>query len=169
MTAGEAGEWLRTRGQAFRALDRKILDLQHRAAVYTGRQPRDSPERKAGRTLVESLGSLLRSHQTTLNRWDALVSRLPFLAPDAGLGVLPVIPVVMAATVIAVAASMALIFRKTTAEERAVRLLERGQITPAEAVQLARQIEGGGRALIGAVPFWLMALLVGGYLYVRAR
>lgn len=169
MTAGEAAEWLRTRGEAFRGLDRKILDLQHRAAVYTGQQPRDSAKRAAGRTLTESLGQLLRSHQTTLNRWDALVARLPFLAPGDGLGVLPIIPLAMAATTVAVAGSMALIFRKTTAEERAVRLLERGQITPAEAVQLARQIEGGGRALFGAFPVWLIALAVGGYLYARAR
>lgn len=170
MTAGEAGEWLRTRGQAFRSLDRKILDLQHRAAVYTGKQPRDSAARAAGRTLVESLGALLRSHQATLNRWDALVDRLPFLAPDTSLGILPVIPLALAATVIAVAASMALIFRKVTAEERAVRLLERGQITPAEAVQLAREIEGGRAPLFGAFPVWLIALAVGGYfLYARAR
>ena len=169
MTAGEAAEWLRTRARAFRTLDRKILDLQHRAAVYTGKQPRESAERTAGRTLTESLGRLLRTHPTTLNRWDGLVARLPFLAPGDGLGVLPVIPLALAGTVIAVAASMALIFRKVTAEERAVRLLERGSITPAEAVQLTRSIEGGGRPLFG-FPVWLLALGVGGYfLWARAR
>lgn len=161
---------MRNRGRAFRALDRRILDLQHRAAVYTGRQPRDSSERKAGRALVESVGALLRSHQATLNRWDALASRLPFLTQGDGLGILPLIPIALAGTVIAVAASMALIFRRVTAEERAVRLLERGQITAAEAIQLARQIEGGGRPLFGGLPVWLIALAVGGYFfYARVR
>lgn len=169
MTAGEAGEWLRGKAQAFRVLDRKILDTQHRAAVYSARQPEGSEGRAAGRRQVESLGALLRLHQATLNRWDSLVSRLPFLAPDDGLGILPLIPLALAGTVVAVAASMALIFRRITAEERAVRLLEQGTITPAEAIQLARQIEGGGRPMFG-FPLWVIALAAGGYfLYARAR
>lgn len=169
MTAAEAGEWLRDRAQAFRVLDRRILDTQHRAAVYTGKQVRGSAKQAAGRKLVESLGALLRGHQTTLNRWDALVDRLPFLAPDDTLGILPLIPLALAGTVVAVATSMALIFRRITAEERAVRLLEQGTITPAEAIELTRQIEGGGRALLGGIPLGMIAALgVGAYfLFVR--
>lgn len=169
MTASEAAEWLRSRARAFRDLDRKILDTQHRAAVYAGSHPAESPERAAGKKLTVALGALLRSHQTTLNRWDSLIDRLPFLAPDDGLGILPIIPLALAGTVIAVAASMALIFRRLDAEERAVQLLERGRITPAEAIQLTRQIEGGGRALFG-LPLWLLAVAGGGaFLYARAR
>jgi len=170
MTPTEAGEWLRGRVRAFRVLDRSILDAQHRAAVYTGRQERGSEKHAAGRQLVESLGGLLRGHQTTLNRWDALVDRLPFLAPDDTLGILPVIPLAMAGTVVALAASMALIFRRVSAEERAVRALERGTITPAEAIALTREIEGGGRPLFGGLPIGLLAVAAGAYfLFVRAR
>lgn len=170
MTAAEAAEWLRSRARAFRGLDRRILDTQHRAAVYSARQPAGSPERADAKKRVEGLGALLQLHQRTLNRWDALVSRLPFLAPDDALGILPLIPLALAGTVLAVATSMALIFRRLSAEERAVRLLERGRITPAEAIQLTRQIEGGGRALFGFPPLLLLALGVGGYfLYQRAR
>lgn len=169
MSPGEAAEWLRSKAREFRGLGPRILDAQHRAAVVAGRLPQGSPERADARRLVVELGKSLTDHQTTLNRWDALVARLPFLAPDDALGILPVIPLAVAGTVVAVATSMALIFRRLDAEERAVRLLERGRITPAEAVQLTRSIEGGRRPLFG-IPWWLIALGVGGYFVAqRAR
>jgi len=68
-----------------------------------------------------------------------------------GLGIVPVIPLALAATVVAVAASMALVLRRLTAEERVLRSLERGTITPAQAVALAANIEGGKPGLLGAI------------------
>ena len=42
-------------------------------------------------------------------------------------------------------------FYRLTAEERIVRGLERGTLTPAQAVQLAANIEGGKPGLLGAI------------------
>jgi hypothetical protein len=91
---------------------------------------------------------MLSDFYTTRNRWNAVAERVPGLE---GLGIVPVVPIALAATVIAVAGSMALVLRRLTAEERIVRNLERGSITPAQAIELAANIEGGRPGLLGAI------------------
>jgi hypothetical protein len=169
MTATESAGWIADRVDDFRALDRRILDLQHRAAVWTAGQLDGSSLRAQGRDIVEALGGLLRFHQSTVNRLDQVAGALP---DSWGLGALPVVvPVAWAGAVIALAGAMAWIFRRVTAEERALELLEAGQVTPAEAIRIAEAV-GRPPSLIGGAPIQLATLAIlaagGWWLYRRA-
>ncbi len=150
MTAEGAAQWVKDKAQAFEQLGPKILDLQHRAAEYTAkaRAAGNEVEANGGRRVVEGIGELLKAHQSVSNNLELLAGAIPGLARTTALGVIPlVIPIALAAGVVALAGAMALIFRRVTAEERAVILLERGEITAAEAVELAKNLEGGGGML----------------------
>jgi hypothetical protein len=82
-----------------------------------------------------------------------------------------VVPVAWAGAVIALAGAMAWIFRRVTAEERALELLEAGQVTPAEAIRIAEAV-GRPPSLIGGAPIQLATLAIlaagGWWLYRRA-
>lgn len=162
MSLDDALAWIRSRLAEFRNAGPRILDGQHAAAVYAGSLPDGSPERAEARKVVERWGALLRAHQDALNRWDALKDRLPALGQLGQLGAVPiVVPVAIAASVIAVAVSMQLILRRLTAEERALELLQQGRITAEQAVELAKNLEGGRSPVLGAtlfgVPWWIPA------------
>ncbi|KKK98943.1 hypothetical protein LCGC14_2637700 [marine sediment metagenome] len=169
MTIDGALDWINAKGEEFARAGRRIHDGMHRAAVYAGSRPAGSEARAEARKTVERWGALLRAHQTALNRWEAVASKIPGL--DGSLGIIPVIPIALAGTVIAIAVSMALLLRKLTAEERALKLLEQGRITPAEAIELAQNLEGGrmgfGLGSFGAVPVLLAAGAVAFFLMRR--
>ncbi len=163
-------EWTRAKGGEFVDAHDRILAGRERAASWARGLPAGTQERAdAGRT-VQRWSDLLADHSATWTRWNRIARRVPGLE---GLGVVPVVlPAIIAAGVIAVAGSMAVILRKLTAEERALRLLERGRITPAQAIELAANIEGGRAGLFGgAVPGWLIpaAAVAGLYVYARSR
>lgn len=167
MSAAEALAWISERLGDFRMLERRILNGMHEAAVRAGATP-EGPQRDAARATVRRWGSLLTSHQSALNRWDAIADRIPGLS---GLGIVPVVPLAMAAAVVAVAASMALIMRRLTAEERLMAQLRSGDITPEQAVDIAAQLEGGraglfGGGMVGIVP---LALGAGALLFLARR
>lgn len=144
----DAMQWVQSKGSEFNAAGPKILAGRAAAADVARALPRGSRERTEAGETVNRWSKLLSDFYAARNRWNAVAERVPGLE---GLGIVPVIPVVLAATVIAVAASMALVLRKLTAEERVLRQLERGRITPAQAVQLAANIEGGRPGLLGAI------------------
>lgn len=168
-SASDAVGWIRDRLAEFRALDRRILDDQHTAAVFTGAQPAGSARHAAGRASVEAFGALLRAHQAVLNKWDQLVPELP--APARTLGSVPVIVPAIAAAVIAVAASMAWIFGRVTAEEETLRALRAGEITPEQAIELTENIEPPpplvASAVAGATLPLLVAAAAAAYLLLR--
>ena len=171
MTAEGAANWVRQKARDFEALGPRILDLQHRAAVYANeaREAGEAEEAARARELVEHIGRLLRAHQGVANKLIVLAGTIPGLTSPATLGLVPiVIPLAMAGAVIALAGAMALIFRRVTAEERAVALLEQGKITAEEAIELAGSLEGGGGLLDGllGIPRWLM-LAAGAYVVWR--
>ena len=125
MTLSESLAWIRSKGREFRGLEVRILDGMHAAAVYTGAQPPGSASHAAGEALVDAMGVTLRAHQAVLNRWDLLTPDVPGglggvparFVRTPGLGVVPILAPAIAAAVIALAISMAIIFRRLTAEE----------------------------------------------------
>ncbi len=144
----DAMVWIQSKGSEFNAAGPKILAGRAAAADVARALPRGSTERAEAGETVNRWSKLLSDFYTARNRWNAVAERVPGLE---GLGIVPVIPLALAATVIAVAASMALLLRRLTAEERIVRGLERGTLTPAQAIQLAANIEGGKPSLLGAI------------------
>ncbi len=167
MTIQQALDWINAKGEKFALAGPEIHDGMHRAAVYAGTQPEGSAERQDAREMVERWGDLLRSHQNTLNRWEAVASRIPGL--DGNLGIVPVVPLALAGTVIAIAVAMAVILRKLTAEERALKLLESGRITPAQAIELAENLEGGGGGLLGGLQSIPVLLAAGAVAFFLVR
>lgn len=171
MSFADAMAWIEAKADEFNAAEPRILEGRSRAADVARALPKGSIERAEAGKIVERWSKMLRDFYTARNRYNAIASRVPGLE---GLGVLPVVPLAVAAGVIAVAASMALILRKLTAEERALRLLERGRITPAEAIELAANIEGGrAPGLFGALGgqyVMPLALAAGAaFLFLRPR
>lgn len=144
----DAMVWIQSKGSEFNAAGPKILAGRTAAADVARALPRGSPERAEAGETVDRWSKLLADFYAARNRWNAVAHRVPGLE---GLGIVPVVPLALAATVVAVAASMALVLRRLTAEERVLRQLERGTITPAQAVQLAANIEGGKPGLLGAI------------------
>ncbi len=144
----DAMVWVQSKGSEFNAAGPRILAGRTAAANVARNLPRGSPERAEAGETVDRWSKMLGDFYTTRNRWNAVAERVPGLE---GLGIVPVVPIALAATVIAVAGSMALVLRRLTAEERIVRSLERGSITPAQAVELAANIEGGKPGLLGAI------------------
>ena len=120
----------------FRALEPRLADMQHDAALLAAAaRERDPSKVDEAMRLVESIGTLRVEHGETLDRLNSLIESVP------GLG-LPIIPLALAATAIAIAASMAFIFRKVSSEEAALALIEKGLLTPDEARQLRAGIGG---------------------------
>lgn len=144
----DAMQWVQSKGSEFNAAGPKILAGRAAAANVARALPRGSVDRATAGETVNRWSKLLADFYTTRNRWNAVADRVPGLE---GLGIVPVVPIALAATVIAVAGSMALVLRRLTAEERIVRGLERGTLTPAQAVELAANIEGGKPGLLDMI------------------
>ena len=142
----EAG-FLQGAYQAFVALGPKILNLQHRAALakQAATQRGDAAAAALADRTLRELGDLLIFHQQTENRLDAIVAYIP------GLGAFPLIPIAIVASVVGVAAAVALVFRLFNPLERMVEdVLERPDLTVAEQSQLIESI-GGASAMGGGM------------------
>lgn len=168
MTAAEAVEWLKLKQAEFMVADRRITAGRSQAVEYARAQPEGSPQRAKAHEVVERWSKLLQSYYTTRNNWNAVKGKIP------GFGQLGAVPVVLTAAVatavVAVAIAMALILRRLTAEERAMALLKSGRITPAQAIALATELEGGGGFIgssIFGVPVWLLLAAGGAYVYTK--
>lgn len=148
MTIRDALDWINAKGQEFGRAHDRIVRGRERAARWARTRERGSAEREAAGETVARWSKLLADHSAAMVRWQKIASRIPGL--DGNLGLIPVVPIAMAGTVIAVALAMSVILRRVTAEERALALLESGRISPAEAIELAKNLEGG-RSLMGGV------------------
>lgn len=142
LAPSSAADYLRSKYRAFQDLGPRILDLQHRAALAKQQATQlGQPMRAelAGEAVVQ-LGDLLRFHQETLNRLEALVTAIP------GLGAFW-IPVTLVASAAAIAASVALVFRLFDPLERMVtEVLEREDLTPEQQTQLIQSISEASQA-----------------------
>lgn len=132
------GDWLASVRARFYALEGELLNLQHRAAVIAAeaRQRGDTFTADTARAAVVNLGDLRLAYGAARDRFDSLRAAVP------GLGQI-LIPLAYSAVAVALAAAIYGIFRRATAQEKIVDLLEAGQLTPAEAAALAAEARGG--------------------------
>ncbi|MEE8177705.1 MAG: hypothetical protein V3T65_06900 [Acidobacteriota bacterium] len=154
--AAQAGAYVQGKIKAFLALDTTITAMQVRArnVLRAASEKGDVPGvREAGQVLYD-LSELRNDYNGTSGRVRDLLAKLPGLAPEGtGLGVVPVIPLVLMAVVVAVSIAMASIFRRSNAAERALRLVEEGVLTPAEAAALRPGPTGVFAGLAGATQY----------------
>lgn len=158
MTTDQAIGVLRSRWADFVALERDILDLQHRAAVASGaaRRSGDTLGAEAAKEVIRRLGDLAQLHLTIVEKVEGLAAQFPGLleqTPPAGLGALPLIPVWAVATLVGAAGGMLLFFNRMSAESAALDAIESaiggvaaGTLSPEQAGELFAQ----ARALIEA-------------------
>lgn len=134
-TAQGAGEYIQGKIDAFRALGSRLLAMQHQAALVeaAARDVGNTDSQLRARDLREHIAETYREHGETMDKLDAIIAKVP------GLGALPVIPVAIAASVIAVATSMAFIFGRSKEAEQQLDLIARGVLTPEEVARLERE------------------------------
>lgn len=133
--AGAAVAYIKGRWAAFVALERSLLDLAHRSAVVSAEAERrgDLVDHELARQSVARIVGLRSLHDRALRTFDGMRDAIPSFQ---GLGALAVVPLALVGTVLALAAMVTFIFARVGAEERIVRLLEAGQLTPEEAARL---------------------------------
>ena len=133
LTDTEAERYLFEVADDFHGLSRRIIDMQHRAALVAGRA------REVGRfadyenakQLIVDLGDLNQRYGRAQDTWSLVNRWVP------GLGA---IPFFLVAIVTGLAAYVAAIFRQAALESQRLELLEEGVLT---ADELAA-IQGGG-------------------------
>lgn len=137
--AGRWFAWVRDRWDAFRALEPRILDLQHRAAVAGAHalQVGDAEGNAEAKRAIERLHALGQLQLATADKVRELAQKVG----AGGLGAVPLIPLAWAAAVISACVAVAMIFRRVDAEEQIVGLLEAGQLTAQEAGAILGNIE----------------------------
>ena len=141
----EAEGYLESVGGEFQSLERRIIDMQHRAALVAGRARElgQTAEYNTGIDIIRKLGALNQEYDAARSTWASVRRWVP------GLGAIPVFLVMIVA---ALAAAVAAVFRQADLEEHRLQLLEEGLLTPAE---LAKIQQGGLGPLAQLVPLAL--------------
>ena len=123
----DAVDYLRARWGAFVNATPRIIDLQHRAAVfaYHAQQRGDVAGAETARDIIRKLGNINQVHGTLVDRMQqvAHVVGIGGLSSYAGLGAIPAVHVTV---VTLIAAGVAWFFRAAGLEERRLELLEAG-------------------------------------------
>lgn len=167
--AGRWLAWVRSRWAEFLGLERRILDLQHRAAAaaYQALQRGDAEAHQEGKAAITRLGELGKLQVATADRMRELAAKVP----GGSLGAFPVVPLAWAAAIVSAATAVAWVFGRVGAEERIVRLLEDGQLTAAEASDILGNIEtpGPGQGLGDVVKWGALALIAWGVVNALPR
>jgi hypothetical protein len=160
MTTEEATGYIREKWGAFQDLSRKIIDLQHRAALarQSATERGDTESAEAALALIRTLGDLNQWHNQITLRVEQLgvLTGLGSVIAVAGLGVG------------ALALLMLWAFRKYEAQERALEAIEAGTLTLDEYLELDAAVgkaPGVGPDLGGLLK--LAALGIGLYLLFR--
>lgn len=137
--ARSAAGWIDTKIREFFDLERRLGIEFHQAAQLEAAARAAgnlSAEAEANRTRNAAF-ELILDYDRVKGRLEALIERVP------GLGAIPVLVLIAAgAAIIAVAAAMAAIFRRATAQEAALELIAGGVLTPEEAAQLKLERSG---------------------------
>lgn len=167
--ADKAGSYLSMYSRFFLSLEPKILEWQHRAAIAAGKYKAEGrPElAELAKDVIRELGALNIAYGRARDDLVALIQKVP------GLGAPVLVPVAYAAAVITLAATVAAIFRKATAQEQMLEMLEAGTLTPEEAARLKIQgaAPGGPFTDLANAGKWLTVGLgiFLAYQYVRDR
>ena len=130
-----AAEWVRDKWAAFVDWGRKIIDLQHRAALAAQqyRAQGDPEGAAAAKAMISTLGELNQLH-------NALVYRAETLLPYIGLGAIAV-PVAVATGFSALAVAMLWFLRKAALQESLLEALESGALTEAGYIEANRALD----------------------------
>lgn len=131
--AQSAADYLAVKADEFFNLGPHIEDLQHTAATlaYQATQNGDVARADQLKAMIPALGDLRGEWDVWVGRWQDLRAQVP------GLGVW-IIPVAWAATVIAIAIAATVIFTKASTFDNALRMLQRGQLSPAQFDQVMK-------------------------------
>ena len=158
--ADDALAYLGERWETFRTLYPSILDLQHRAAVAGAEaaQRGDTLQNDLAAEAIERLGALAQLHGSVVGRIEGIREALP----SGFRGI--IIPIAIAASVIATAGAVVFIFSRYNSEAEIVRQLEAGALTAAEAERLLAEI--GRSPLIGAGGVGVGALAIAGVVVI---
>lgn len=134
----EAAEYVAERWQDFLGLERRIVDMQHRAALAAQhyRETGQPTQEAAAKALIRTLGELNILHGKLVDKFQAL-------APYVGLGAVAV-PVAIAAGFSALAVAVLWFFRKVDLQEQLLAQLEAGTLTEAGYLQ--------AQAALGTMP-----------------
>ncbi len=160
----KAADWIKSKVRGFRNLEGTLSMAMHQAAQLEGRARAAGLDAQAAdaKALREQATALFLDYDGVATRLDVLLSRVP------GLGVIPLaILIASGASIVALAAAMAAIFRRSTAQEKALDLVAAGVLTPEEAQQFEYERRGtlfggiGGTAGIGGLVGLTIAMAVG--------
>jgi hypothetical protein len=128
-----AWNYIKAKMTEFYALGGKLHAMQQEAATVAraARDAGDDAKYADAVDLVRRIGQLKLEHGETIGKLDDIKAK-------AGLGAVPLALLAIAGIVIAVAAAMAMIFRKASEQEKELDLLESGLLTPDEIEQMRR-------------------------------
>ncbi len=159
--ASEAYEYIKAKLTEFRALGPKLGKMQQQTAhvINAARAVGDTKTEAEGRNLLAELGRLKVE-------WTGEMDKLRGL-DIPGLGAIPLAAILLASAgaIIALAASIALLFRKSTASERTLDALAAGVLSPQEAEALERARAPGFFGGLADTAKWI-ALAIGGALLI---
>jgi len=143
---------------SFTDLSRRIIDLQHRAALdaQSARAQNNVVAEQTAKLIIQELAKLQQVHHQVVTWAEAAGSLV-------GLGAIQIPLGVAGVTVAALLVAWA--FRKYAAQERALDLLEQGLLTPEEFRQLdildPPGIGGELTAAAGGIGKWALAIILG--------
>ena len=161
--AETALSFVRERWRAFLALDPAIEDLQHRAAVAGAAAALrgDAPTNTLAKETISTLGELRQLHTRAVDLFEYIAARIPSLGQ---LGAVPLVPLVLVGTVLALAGLVTFIFTRVSAADRVVRAMEAGNVSPEGAADLLRLLKEGDQgagARFSSTVKWVVAGLLG--------
>jgi hypothetical protein len=133
-----AARLLIERVRSFRLLSASLLGLMRRSSQLAA-AAKGTPREAHARRVAAHMRQLWSDYQDARGRFDSIVSKVP------GLGVAPAVLIAIAggSALVALAGAMSSIFRRATAAERLIALVERGDVSTAEAAQLEDVLKAG--------------------------
>ncbi len=162
--ARRAADWIKGAIRKFLNLEQTLALEMHQAAQLEGaaRAAGRLQQAEDAKRVREAAFALLLDYDAVKTRLEDLLARIP------GLGVIPVLVLIASgAAIIALAGAMAAIFRRESAQEKALDLVAAGVITPQEAEKFANDRRStlfsgiGPTAGIGSLVALVVAMAVG--------
>lgn len=135
-------EWLREKIGDFLDVPGRLEAIRDRAREIMRTDPDPARRREAADIYTEAYVSLVD--------WRTIRNRLRIGDEAQGLGAVPVAVVVVGVSAAAVATAAAALFRKTSAQEKALELLEAGTLTAAD-IRAVAGLEQADAGLSGAM------------------
>lgn len=158
--ASEAAEYVKAKWREFEQLGGKLGVMQQQAVkvIRAAQAEGDTKTEQEARNLLVEIGRIRLEWGKQRERALAWKAKVP------GLGAI-IVPLAIAGAVIAAAAAVALLFRRTTASEKTLDALAAGVLTPSQAQALERARRPGLLGGLADTAKWV-ALAVGGALLI---